>query len=191
MLPIIKQVLDNFKFDIEPNKTPAQNAEDVIKGASTLSAVIAAEPIPVADILLITPVQMKMVIHIGKIYGFELNRKRAREIVMELGASFAYGLVARQAMRQVAKVVAPVLGGVITAPLVYGWTFALGKMTEEYFKRKKLGLELTDAERKELARKTFDAEYRRAEENPDLIRKKSLPSQASRTEPEPFKPDQN
>ncbi|GGJ19165.1 YcjF family protein [Deinococcus roseus] len=163
MLPIIKQLLENFKFDIEPNKTAAENAEDVIKGAATLSAVIAAEPIPVADILLITPVQIKMVVHVGKIYGFELNRKRAKEIMVELGASFAYGMLARQAMRQVAKVVAPVLGGVITAPLVYGWTFALGKLAEEYFKRKKLGLELTDKERKEIAARTFDAEYSKAE----------------------------
>lgn len=181
MLPIIKQVLDNFKFDVEPNKTPAENAEDVIKGASTLSAVIAAEPIPLADILLITPVQIKMVVHIGKIYGFELTRKRAKEIVLELGASFAYGLVARQAMRQVAKIVAPVLGGVITAPLVYGWTFALGKLAEEYFKRKKVGLELTDRERKELAARTFDAQYRKAEKDAELTRKKSDSSSEPQT----------
>lgn len=140
MLPLIKQVLDNFNFDIDPQLNQDENVEEVIKSAALLSGAIAVEPIPFADILLITPVQAKMVLHIGKIYGFEVSAQRAAEIAQELGATLAYGLAARQVMRGLAKLALPVIGGLITAPAVYGWTFALGRLAQNYFERRAQGL---------------------------------------------------
>jgi uncharacterized protein (DUF697 family) len=139
MLPLLKQVLDNFNFDVDPALTPEQNTEEVIRSAALLAGAIAAEPLPFADLLLITPLQVKMVLHIGKIHGFEISPARAREIVQELGATLAYGMVARQVMRGVAKLALPVIGGLITAPAVYGWTYALGRTSEVYFQRKVTG----------------------------------------------------
>ncbi|WP_019585951.1 YcjF family protein [Deinococcus apachensis] len=146
MLPLVKQVLDNFNFDVDPDLSPEENAEEVIRSAALLSGAIAVEPVPFADILLITPVQAKMVLHIGKIYGFDITPDRAREIVQELGATVAYGLVARQVMRGVAKLALPVIGGLITAPAVYGWTFALGRVAQNYFERKRQGLPVAKQE---------------------------------------------
>ncbi|PNY82846.1 hypothetical protein CVO96_03750 [Deinococcus koreensis] len=140
MPPLVKQVLDNFNFDVDPDQTPDKNAEEVIKSAALLTGAIAVEPIPFADLLLITPVQAKMVLHVGKIYGFEVTPERAREIAQELGVTVAYGLAARQVMRGLAKLALPVIGGIITAPAVYGWTFALGRLAQNYFERKRLGL---------------------------------------------------
>ena len=140
MLPLIKQVLDNFNFDVDPQLTDEDNVEQVIKSAAILSGAIAVEPIPFADILLITPVQAKMVLHIGKIYGFDITPERAAEIAQELGATVAYGLAARQVMRGIAKMALPLVGGLITAPAVYGWTFALGRLAQNYFERKAQGL---------------------------------------------------
>lgn len=138
--PLVKQVLDNFNFDVDPDLTPEENVEEVVKSAALLSGAIAAEPIPFADMLLITPVQAKMVLHIGKIYGFDVTPERAREIAQELGATLAYGMVARQVMRGVAKMALPLIGGLITAPAVYGWTFALGRIAQNHFERRALGL---------------------------------------------------
>lgn len=140
MLPLVKQVLDNFNLDVDPDLTPEENAEEVIRSAALLSGAIAVEPVPFADILLITPVQAKMVLHIGKVYGFDITPDRAREIAQELGATVAYGLFARQVMRGIAKLALPVIGGLITAPAVYGWTFALGRVAQNYFERKRAGL---------------------------------------------------
>ncbi|ADV67773.1 YcjF family protein [Deinococcus maricopensis] len=145
--PLLKQVLDNFNFDVDPDLTPEQNTEEVIKSAALLSGAIAVEPLPFADILLITPVQAKMVLHIGKIYGFDLTPERAQDVAKELGMTVAYGMAARQVMRGLAKIALPVLGGLITAPAVYGWTFALGRMAEQYFDRKRQGLPFSDRER--------------------------------------------
>ncbi len=138
--PLVKQVLDNFNFDVDPELTPQENVDEVVKSAALLCGAVAVEPIPFADILVITPLQAKMVLHIGKIYGFEITPERAREIVQELGVTVAYGLAARQVMRGLAKLALPVIGGIITAPAVYGWTFALGRVAQNYFERKQLGL---------------------------------------------------
>ena len=138
--PLVKQVLDNFNLDVDPGQTPDENAQEVIKSAALLAGAIAVEPIPFADLLLITPLQAKMVLHVGKIYGFEVTPERAREIAQELGATVAYGLAARQFMRGLAKLALPVIGGIITAPAVYGWTFALGRLAQNYFERKLQGL---------------------------------------------------
>lgn len=116
---------------------------------------MAVEPIPFADMLLITPVQAKMVLHIGKIYGYELDATRSSEILKELGATVAYGYMARQVMRGVIKTVAPILGGVVTAPLVYGWTFALGRLAERYFQSKIEGRPFVNAERRQVAQQTL------------------------------------
>lgn len=147
--PLVKQVLDNFNFDVDPDLSREENVDEVIKSAALLAGAVAVEPVPFADILLITPVQAKMVLHIGKIYGFELTPERALEIARELGATVAYGLAARQVMRGIAKMALPVIGGLITAPAVYGWTFALGRLAQNYFERKHAGLpfEKTDKNR--------------------------------------------
>lgn len=146
MFPLVKQVLDNFNFDVDPDLSEGENVEEVIKSAALLSGAIAVEPIPFADMLLITPVQAKMVLHIGKIYGFEITPERSREIAQELGATVAYGLLARQVMRGLAKIALPVIGGLITAPAVYGWTFALGRVAQNHFERKRQGLPATRRE---------------------------------------------
>lgn len=147
--PLVKQVLDNFNFDVDPDLSREENVDEVIKSAALLAGAVAVEPVPFADILLITPVQAKMVLHIGKIYGFELTPERALEIARELGATVAYGLAARQVMRGIAKMALPLIGGLITAPAVYGWTFALGRLAQNYFERKHAGLpfEKTDKNR--------------------------------------------
>ena len=139
MLPLLKQVLDNFNLDVDPAQTPEQNAEEVIRSAALLAGAIAVEPLPFADLLLITPLQAKMVLHIGKIYGYEVTSARAREIAQELGATVAYGIAARQVMRGIAKLALPVIGGLLTAPAVYGWTYALGRTSEAYFQRRRDG----------------------------------------------------
>lgn len=150
--PIIGQIMDNFNLDVDPALSREENTEEVIKSAALLSGAIAVEPLPFADMLLITPLQVKMVLHIGKIYGFDITPERAKEIVAELGATVAYGMAARQVMRGVAKMIFPMIGGVLTAPMVYGWTFALGRMAQTYFERRVEGLHFGEKERLQVAK---------------------------------------
>lgn len=145
--PIVSQIMDNFNFDVDPTLSREENAEEVIKSAALLSGAVSIEPLPFADMLILTPLQAKMVLHIGKIYGFDITPERSSEIARELGVTVAYGMAARQFMRGMAKIALPVVGGVVTAPLVYGWTFALGRMAQTYFERKIDGLPFQAEER--------------------------------------------
>ncbi|MFC6591495.1 YcjF family protein [Deinococcus lacus] len=148
--PIVSQIMDNFNLDVDPDLSAEENAEAVIKNAAILSGAVALEPLPFADLLIITPLQAKMVLHIGKIYGFDITPERSSEIAKELGVTVAYGVAARQVMRGIAKMALPVIGGVITAPAVYGWTFALGRMAQAYFENKASGSTFTQAEQRQV-----------------------------------------
>lgn len=153
---IVKQILDNFHFRVNSEVSLEQNAEDVTRSAALLAAAVSTEPIPFADILLISPIQMKMVVHIGKIYGFELSPARAKDIVAELGATFAFGFLGRQVVRGLAKMVAPGIGGLITAPAVYGWTFGLGRLAEGYFKMQLEGKNLGQLDAQKIAKHALE-----------------------------------
>lgn len=153
MIPdLIRQIIDQFNFDIDPQLTREENAEEIIRSASLLAGAIAVQPIPFADIILITPVQAKMVLHLGKLYGYDLTPERTKAIVAQLGATVAYGFAARQVMRGLAKIALPMIGGLITAPAVYGWTYGLGRLAQNYFERKSLGLaQASQKEQRQLA----------------------------------------
>lgn len=156
MLPdFVRQMIDHFNFDIDPSLSTEENADEIIRSASLLAGAIATQPIPFADILLITPVQAKMVLHLGKLYGYDMTPERTREIVAELGVTVAYGMAARQVMRGLAKMALPVVGGLITAPAVYGWTYGLGKLAKNYFERRTKGLApASEKERADIVRES-------------------------------------
>jgi uncharacterized protein (DUF697 family) len=91
--------------------------------AALTCAAISAEPIPWLDTALVLPIQIKLVIDIGRAYGFTLTRARARSVALELGGAFLYGYASRQFARGIAKITMPVVGGLVTAPVVYASTF--------------------------------------------------------------------
>jgi uncharacterized protein (DUF697 family) len=159
-LNLLQQVADNFSFRVDPAKSEHENAEEVTRNAALLSAAIAAEPIPWLDLLVILPLQVKLVIHIGRIYGFNLSRERAKRVLAEIGGAVAFGWASRQVIRGLSKIALPVIGGLLTAPVAYGGTFALGHLAERYFRAQRGDLPpLGEQERRELT-KTLTAQGR-------------------------------
>ncbi|HWG84133.1 MAG TPA: DUF697 domain-containing protein [Deinococcales bacterium] len=159
-LNLLRQLTDNFNFRVDPEKSEQENAEEVTRSAALVCAAVAAEPIPFADIAVILPLQVKLVLHVGRIYGFDISTARARKIVLEVGGAVAYGWVARQAVRGLAKVALPGLGGLLTAPLAYGSTFALGRIAERYFRAQRGDLPPLTPEERRMMEKTLVAEGR-------------------------------
>jgi uncharacterized protein (DUF697 family) len=102
--------------------------------AAITCAAISAEPIPWLDTALVLPIQIKLVVDIGHAYGFTLTRARARSVALEIGGAFVYGYASRQVARGLAKIALPVVGGLLTAPIVYASTFTLGNLAERYFR---------------------------------------------------------
>jgi uncharacterized protein (DUF697 family) len=100
----------------------ARHALPFIVGYSALAATAGAIPVPFVDLVLLPGVQARMINDLAKLYGQPLSARRFIEIASSLGI----GMLARQAARELVKVV-PFFGAVAGAALAGASTFALGK----------------------------------------------------------------
>jgi small GTP-binding protein len=93
-------------------------------------AAVALAPIPMADILVLTPIQMAMVATIGHFHGVQVTAERATELMGVMGA----GVGLREAARQLVKLV-PGYGLAVSASIAFAGTVALGEAANVWFKR--------------------------------------------------------
>jgi predicted GTPase len=101
--------------------------------AATLTAGIGAVPIPVADILPITALQVGLIMAIAYIAGRELSRESAREFLVALGANVGAAFALREAARALAKVVFPAGGLVVSGGVAFAGTWGVGEAATAYF----------------------------------------------------------
>jgi uncharacterized protein (DUF697 family) len=107
-----------------------RHAGPIILGYASLAATAGALPIPFVDLVLLPAIQTRMVYHLAKIYGQELSAVR----FLELAGSIGIGLLAKTAVRQVAKFV-PFVGSAAGATLAAASTYALGKAFCLYYEQ--------------------------------------------------------
>ena len=120
--------------EVADGQKERDEAASLTTRAALACAAVSAEPIPWLDTLVILPLQIKLVTDIGRTYGFTLTRERARSVALELGGAFVYGYASRQVVRGVSKFTMPIIGGLVTAPMVYASTYTLGHLAERYFR---------------------------------------------------------
>lgn len=125
----------------------------LIYSKATIAAGIGAIPLPVADLALLMPLQVGMVVTIGHLLGIEIGRARAVELMVTVGA----GLSLRQGARQLLKLI-PGFGSVVSSAVAFGGTVALGETALLWFRRK---MQAQPGELRETYRKA--AERARAE----------------------------
>ncbi len=104
-----------------------KRAIPVIIGYSTLAATAGAIPIPFVDLFVLPSIQVKLVKALADLSGSPGEEKR----FLELSASIGIGLLAQQAIRQIAKLI-PYVGSAVGAGLAYSSTYALGRAFIEY-----------------------------------------------------------
>jgi predicted GTPase len=101
--------------------------------AATVCAGIAAVPIPVADILPITSLQIGLITGIAYLSGRDFSPASAREFLVALGANLGAAFVLREAARALGKVVFPAAGEVISAGIAFAGTWGIGEAATAYF----------------------------------------------------------
>ncbi len=101
--------------------------------AATLSAGVAAVPIPIADIVPITSLQIGLVTAVAYLSGREMSTAAAREFLVALGANVGAALVLREAARALVKVVFPGGGSVISGGVAFAGTWGIGEAAIAYF----------------------------------------------------------
>lgn len=112
---------------------PDDKAAWVIRSYSGSCAAVATQPLPFADIAVLTPVQVVMGQHLARVRGIRLSRERIGEIVGEISVVVGMGLLAQQLVMGMYKLGLPFAGGLMTIPLVFGFTWAMGKVLDHYF----------------------------------------------------------
>lgn len=128
-----------LSFEFDPLRPEAQEVDRAISDASVVAGVIAClQPIPAADLFVLSPLYVKLTLHIGRIKGFEVTQERARELVREVLGVIWLGLTGQALIGVLAKAIPPARA-LLTYPLNYAATWAIGQVVAYYFDCLRLG----------------------------------------------------
>jgi uncharacterized protein (DUF697 family) len=110
----------------------AEIAELLVKSTSAICAAIGAQPIPLADLPVLTTLQLVMVSGIMYISGRERSLRAATEFVGAIGANVGLGMILREGARAALKFF-PGWGNVVCGMVAGAGTFAIGRAATVYF----------------------------------------------------------
>jgi len=122
-----------------PNVPSERKTTRIVHVVAATCALVAIQPIPFADFFILTPIQIIMVILLGRVYGMRLTRKDASAILTSIIGTIGWGVMAQQLTLGLYKTILPFMGGITTIPLVYGWTWGLGKTAAFFLKVRQEG----------------------------------------------------
>jgi uncharacterized protein (DUF697 family) len=151
------------------NITQIENRDDLIDNqqvarirtiACATGAGMAIQPLSFADIFILTPTQAYFATRIAAIRGIEFSESSAADWIKELLGIVGLGILAQNIAIAAWKVVAMGFDGWFTISLVYALTYAIMKICDIYFQRKKLGQEMRPQE----LRRMWKAELKKGKE---------------------------
>jgi uncharacterized protein len=121
----------------------AEIAQTLVKSTTAICAAIGAQPIPLADLPILTALQLMMVSGIMYISGRERSLRAATEFVTALGVNVGAGMILREGARALLKFF-PGWGNVVCGAIAGAGTYAIGRSAIVYFLE---GFTLKDARR--------------------------------------------
>jgi uncharacterized protein len=107
-------------------------AQMLIKSTTAICAAIGAQPIPLADMPILTSLQVLMVSGIMYISGRERSLRAATEFIAALGANVGAGMLLREGTRAMLKFF-PGWGNVVCGMVAGAGTYAIGRAATVYF----------------------------------------------------------
>jgi uncharacterized protein (DUF697 family) len=133
----------------------------LVKSTTAICAAIGAQPIPLADLPILTALQLMMVSGIMYIRGRERSVRAATEFVAALGVNVGAGMILREGARALLKFF-PGWGNIVCGAVAGAGTYAIGRAAVVYFLE---GLTLKDARRTYLS-----SRKKRAEPEPRILK---------------------
>lgn len=118
-------------------------AQILVKSTAAVCTAIGAQPIPLADLPILTTLQLMMVSGIMYLSGRERSLRAATEFIGALGANVGVGMLLREGTRAVLKFF-PGWGNVICGMVAGAGTYAIGRAAIVFFLE---GMSLKDARR--------------------------------------------
>jgi uncharacterized protein (DUF697 family)/GTPase Era involved in 16S rRNA processing len=107
-------------------------ASTIVGSAVALAGAAGAQPIPVADLPIITGIQAGMIIGIGYISGRRMDGKSVKEFMSALGLNVGTAFALREIARALVKLF-PGGGNLISGTVAAGATWAIGRAAAAYF----------------------------------------------------------
>lgn len=107
-------------------------AQTLVRSFALWAGGLTLMPIPFADLVFLIPIQSAMVLKIARIYDID----DPPEKVLSYIAAACGVSVAGQVTTVVVANFVPILGKLVSAPLVYGWTYGLGEAAVYYFENR-------------------------------------------------------
>ena len=134
VLPYLKK--EFLQIEHRTDITDDEKVTKIIKLFSAACASVAIQPIPFADMYILTPIQAYMGTRISAIRGLPITDSEAIELLKEVGATIGLGYLAQQLAIGAYKTGFPVLAGFTTIPLVFSLTYGIGRVMDGYLKSK-------------------------------------------------------
>jgi uncharacterized protein len=128
-------------------ETQHEVAQVLVKSTTGICAAIGAQPIPLADLPILTTLQLMMVAGIMYVSGRERSLRAAGEFIGALGANVGAAMLLREGTRAVLKFF-PGWGNVLCGLVAGSGTYAIGRAASVFFVD---GVSLKDARRVYLA----------------------------------------
>jgi uncharacterized protein (DUF697 family) len=117
---------------VHAKKTQIEIGNRLVRSISTICAAIGAQPIPLADLPVLTSLQIAMVSGLMHLSGRELSMKAATEFCGALGANLSVAMILRESARAAVKVF-PGWGNAISGGIAGAGTYAIGRAAGAYF----------------------------------------------------------
>lgn len=147
---------------LESDLSQDEKVKKIIFRFSVYCAAVAIQPIPFADIFILTPMQAYMGTLIAKARGYSFTMQ---QVYKEIIGVMALGFLAQQTAIGLYKFI-PFWGVVTTIPLVFILTYTIGSVMNYYFESKTAGVKVTREDLKKFfnqAKKDAQKKFSKAE----------------------------
>lgn len=140
----------------------ADIAQLLVKSTTAICTAIGTQPIPLADLPILTTLQLVMVSGIMYISGRERSLRAATEFVGALGVNVGAGMLLREGTRAILKFF-PGWGNLVCGMVAGAGTYAIGRAATVFFLE---GVSIKDARRTYLSSRKRSAQPRLLDEKP-------------------------
>ncbi len=177
------EIIDSAKERIQREVTEIEKRNDLTDDQKvtrictvfgTTCAAVAVQPIPFADIFVLTPIQAFMGKKIADIRGYNISEAGAKEVFKELAGLVGLGFLSQQLVLGAYKTVLPFISGFTTIPLVFGLTYGMGKVMDYYFVKKIKGEKVETEMIKNIFKEAREAGKQKAKENKGKINRQKM-----------------
>jgi len=137
IISLLKETIAKNLTEIESctDCSTTEKSSRIIHIFSALCAVAALQPVPFADILLLVPLQIYMAERLVAVHGVSGYEKSIRNKMTAFSSIIAMVILAQQVALGLYKTDLSFPAGFAVMPLVYGLTYAIGKVLNSLFTR--------------------------------------------------------